>query len=346
MGFEDPRAMAMVDVIAQACSSSSASRRTGRPRPSASWRSDTARPSRSVGGPGGPSPATVAGIAFNAQAVTVAAQIVAAEASGRAAGGPAVAGGAPGAGRRHRRRAWPAGCRPSECARTAGGPVALHRTVGRGRKPRHEAAAGGPAGMPALWGWAGPAPDGPAGSSVAGSLGDCQTGAVRRRQGGSSLRAATTWTRSRPIRSCRAHSAGNGAGLSGGRTGGSRMGRYSNLRRGIAQCADLISPLPWPTQTEARTPLEEGPRMPGVRDRNLRSGDLQEELGIFLLKAVALVAPVPRPEDVGNDAFATLIRPEGTRRLIPDLSFLVQLKSASVPSVSYTTPEEMAWIGA
>jgi hypothetical protein len=86
--------------------------------------------------------------------------------------------------------------------------------------------------------------------------------------------------------------------------------------------------------------------MPGVRDRNLRSGDLQEELGIFLLKAVALVAPVPRPEDVGNDAFATLIRPEGTRRLIPDLSFLVQLKSASVTSVSYTTPEEMAWISA
>ena len=86
--------------------------------------------------------------------------------------------------------------------------------------------------------------------------------------------------------------------------------------------------------------------MPGMRDRNLRSGDLHEELGIFLLKAVALVAPVSRPEDVGNDAFATLIRPEGTRRLIPDLSFLVQLKSASVKSVSYTTPDEMAWISA
>ena len=86
--------------------------------------------------------------------------------------------------------------------------------------------------------------------------------------------------------------------------------------------------------------------MPGMRDRNLRSGDLHEELGIFLLKAVALVAPVPRQEDVGNDAFATLIRPEGSRRLIPDLSFLVQLKSASVTSVSYLTPDEMAWISA
>jgi hypothetical protein len=84
--------------------------------------------------------------------------------------------------------------------------------------------------------------------------------------------------------------------------------------------------------------------MPGMRDRNLRSGDLHEDLGIFLLKSVALVAAVPRQEDVGNDAFATLIRPEGSRRLIPDVSFLVQLKSASAASVSYTTPDEMAWI--
>jgi hypothetical protein len=86
--------------------------------------------------------------------------------------------------------------------------------------------------------------------------------------------------------------------------------------------------------------------MPGMRDKNLRSGDLHEELGIFLLKAVALVAPVPRQEDVGNDAYVTLIRPEGSRRLIPDLSFLVQLKSASVTSVSYTTPDHVAWISA
>lgn len=84
--------------------------------------------------------------------------------------------------------------------------------------------------------------------------------------------------------------------------------------------------------------------MPGIRDRNLRSGDLHEELGIFLLKAVALVAPVPRQEDVGNDAFATLIRPDGNRRLIPDVSFMVQLKSASIQSVSYTTLDEIAWI--
>ncbi len=84
--------------------------------------------------------------------------------------------------------------------------------------------------------------------------------------------------------------------------------------------------------------------VPGMRDRNLRQGDLHEELGIFLLKAIALVAPVPRPEDVGHDAFATLIRLEGSRRLIPDLSFLVQLKSASVTSVNYESPDGMAWI--
>jgi hypothetical protein len=86
--------------------------------------------------------------------------------------------------------------------------------------------------------------------------------------------------------------------------------------------------------------------MPGMRDKHLRSGDLHEELGIFLLKAVALVAPVPRQEDVGIDAFATLIWPEGSRRLIPDLSFFVQLKSASITSVCYTSPDEMTWIKA
>jgi hypothetical protein len=86
--------------------------------------------------------------------------------------------------------------------------------------------------------------------------------------------------------------------------------------------------------------------MPGSRDKNLRSGDLHEELGIFLLRAIGLVAPVPRQEDVGNDAFATLIRPEGSRKLIPDLSFLVQLKAQSIESVSYTKPDEVAWVTA
>jgi hypothetical protein len=86
--------------------------------------------------------------------------------------------------------------------------------------------------------------------------------------------------------------------------------------------------------------------VPGMRDKNLRSGDLHEELGIFLLKAVALVAAVPRQEDVGHDAFATLIRPEGSRRLIPDLSLLVQLKAGSESSVRYETSDAVAWVSA
>ncbi len=84
--------------------------------------------------------------------------------------------------------------------------------------------------------------------------------------------------------------------------------------------------------------------MPGIRDRNLRSGDLHEELGLFLLRAVALVAPVPRQEDVGVDAFATLVRLEGSRRLLPDVSFLVQLKAASLSVVKYVGPDEVAWL--
>jgi len=53
---------------------------------------------------------------------------------------------------------------------------------------------------------------------------------------------------------------------------------------------------------------------------------------------------VPPPDDVGSDAFVTLIRPDGNRRLIPDLSFLVQLKANSITSIKYATPEEIAWI--
>jgi hypothetical protein len=84
--------------------------------------------------------------------------------------------------------------------------------------------------------------------------------------------------------------------------------------------------------------------MPGVRDRNLRSGDLHEELGLFLLRMVALVAPVPRQEDIGNDAFVTLVRPDGSRRLLPDVSCLVQLKAASIGEVNYPRPDDVAWI--
>lgn len=38
--------------------------------------------------------------------------------------------------------------------------------------------------------------------------------------------------------------------------------------------------------------------MPARRGKNFRSGDLAEQLGLYLLQSVALVAPVPRTEDI------------------------------------------------
>ena len=75
--------------------------------------------------------------------------------------------------------------------------------------------------------------------------------------------------------------------------------------------------------------------MPGRRGKNLRSGDLAEELGVLLLKGIAAVAEVPRPEDIGFDGVATLLRDDGTGLLYAENSFCVQIKSASVDSVDY-----------
>jgi hypothetical protein len=66
--------------------------------------------------------------------------------------------------------------------------------------------------------------------------------------------------------------------------------------------------------------------MPGRRLKSYRSGDINEDLGIFLLKSFSLVAPVPRQEDVGLDAVATLLRSDG-KLLIAEDSFCVQFKS-------------------
>src|SRR5262245_57960426 len=84
--------------------------------------------------------------------------------------------------------------------------------------------------------------------------------------------------------------------------------------------------------------------MPGSRDRNLRSGYIHEELGILLLRPVSLVAPVPVPEDVGLDAVATLLRPEGGRRLIPEDPFYVQLKASSVRTIPYANVDAARWV--
>lgn len=75
--------------------------------------------------------------------------------------------------------------------------------------------------------------------------------------------------------------------------------------------------------------------MPAFRGKNLRSGDLAEQLGLVLLQSVALVAPVPRTEDVGIDAVVTLLRDFDSHRHIAEDSFFVQIKSASVESIDF-----------
>ena len=83
--------------------------------------------------------------------------------------------------------------------------------------------------------------------------------------------------------------------------------------------------------------------MPGLRGKNLRSGDLAEQLGLLLLRSVALVAPVPRTEDVGIDVVATLLRSFDSQMLLAEDSFFVQIKSASVSSIEFKG-EEVRWL--
>lgn len=83
--------------------------------------------------------------------------------------------------------------------------------------------------------------------------------------------------------------------------------------------------------------------MPAFRATNLRYGDLAEHLAITLLQSVALVAPVPRTEDVGIDAVVTLLRPFDSNRLIAEDSIYVQVKSASVQSIEFKD-EQVKWL--
>ena len=81
--------------------------------------------------------------------------------------------------------------------------------------------------------------------------------------------------------------------------------------------------------------------MSGRRLKSYRSGDVNEDLGVFLLKSFALVAPVPRQEDVGIDAVATLLRDDG-KLLIAEDSFCVQFKSSKQP-IRYKG-HEVGWL--
>lgn len=84
--------------------------------------------------------------------------------------------------------------------------------------------------------------------------------------------------------------------------------------------------------------------MPGRRLGSYRKGDWNEDLGILLLKALAAVAPVPRQEDFGVDAVATLLRSDRKSRcLYAEESFWVQFKSESQKTLSYKG-QELDWL--
>jgi hypothetical protein len=80
------------------------------------------------------------------------------------------------------------------------------------------------------------------------------------------------------------------------------------------------------------------------RNRNYRTGDRAEDLGIFLLKAFCAVAPIPRQEDFGlADGVATLLRSEGRFWYAED-SFLVQLKSRTEKNMTLEGPVFERWL--
>ena len=82
--------------------------------------------------------------------------------------------------------------------------------------------------------------------------------------------------------------------------------------------------------------------MPGRLRTNFRSGNLTEHLGLLLLKSIAAIADVPRTEDVGLDAVATLLRPDRDGNCYAEDGFVVQLKSDSENSVQYSG-HQLSW---
>ena len=83
--------------------------------------------------------------------------------------------------------------------------------------------------------------------------------------------------------------------------------------------------------------------MPAKRGKNFRSGDLAEQLGIYLLQSVSLVAPVPRTEDVGIDVVCTLISDYNQYSYLAEDSFYVQVKSNGVKEIEYSDIE-VKWL--
>lgn len=83
--------------------------------------------------------------------------------------------------------------------------------------------------------------------------------------------------------------------------------------------------------------------MPGRLRTNFRSGNLAEHLGLLLLKGIAAVADVPRTEDVGLDAVATLLRRDPDGNCYAEDGFVVQLKSDSETSMEYRD-HQLRWL--
>ena len=78
-------------------------------------------------------------------------------------------------------------------------------------------------------------------------------------------------------------------------------------------------------------------------DRNLRRGNLAEDLGVLLLRHCAAVVQFPRTEDYGIDAIGTLLRPVSGRKVVPEDSFCVQFKAASIREVHFKL-EKLLWL--
>lgn len=83
--------------------------------------------------------------------------------------------------------------------------------------------------------------------------------------------------------------------------------------------------------------------MPGRLRTNFRTGNLAEHLGLLLLKGISAVAEVARPEDVGLDAIATLLRRANDGNCYAEDTFVVQLKSESEESLSYKD-HQLDWL--
>jgi len=83
--------------------------------------------------------------------------------------------------------------------------------------------------------------------------------------------------------------------------------------------------------------------MPGRLRNSFRSGNIAEHLGLLLLKEVTAVAEVTRPEDIGIDAIATLLRRDEDGNSYGEETFFVQLKSASASKIEYED-HELEWL--